>query len=317
MQLPAGVQKGLESAINRYLRLDPDSNARMAALDGRCICIELVGLDLQLFIHPGEQGIRLSDHLDAAAEPDTVLRGTPLGMARLGLGQDTEKTLFSGEVTITGDVETGQTFKGILDAMDVDWEEQLSKLTGDVIAHQLANGARRIGTLLKHGHRTLQQDIGEYLQEELRVLPARIETENFSSDITRISMDTDRLAARIRRQASMGNIAKIAHCSVEELNDVVEVLRKPGRAFLSPHGSTSLNSDSLIEISHEALIRIWERLYEWVNEEHDSIKMYLKLSEASSLYQQGRTELWKNPELQIAVNWRLRMLITPICKGGI
>jgi ubiquinone biosynthesis protein UbiJ len=199
MQLPAGVQKGLESAINRYLRLDPDSNARMAALDGRCICIELVGLDLQLFIHPGEQGIRLSDHLDAAAEPDTVLRGTPLGMARLGLGQDTEKTLFSGEVTITGDVETGQTFKGILDAMDVDWEEQLSKLTGDVIAHQLANGARRIGTLLKHGRHTLQQDIGEYLQEELRVLPARIETENFSSDITRISMDTDRLAARIRR----------------------------------------------------------------------------------------------------------------------
>ena len=199
MRLPAGVQKGLQSAINRYLQLDPDSNARMAALDGRCIGIELVGLDLQLFIYPGEQGIRLSDHLDAEAEADTVLRGTPLGMARLGLGQDTEKTLFSGAVTISGDVETGQTFKGIMDAMDIDWEEQLSTLTGDVIAHQLANGARRIGTLLKHGRHTLQQDISEYLQEELRLLPARIETENFSSDVTRISMDAERLAARIRR----------------------------------------------------------------------------------------------------------------------
>ena len=199
MQLPAGVQKGLQSAINQYLRLDPDSNARMAMLEGRCIGIELTGLDLQLFIYPGEQGIRLSDHLDTATEPDTVLRGTPLGMARLGLGQDTEKTLFSGAVTITGDVETGQIFKGILDAMDIDWEEQLSKLTGDVIAHQLANGARHIDSLLKHGRRTLQQDIGEYLQEELRLLPARIETENFSSDITRISMDTDRLEARIKR----------------------------------------------------------------------------------------------------------------------
>ena len=83
--------------------------------------------------------------------------------------------------------------------MDIDWEEQLSKLTGDVIAHQLGNGARRIGTLLKHGRRTLQQDIGEYLQEELRVLPSRIETENFSSDVTRLSIDADRLAARIRR----------------------------------------------------------------------------------------------------------------------
>jgi ubiquinone biosynthesis protein UbiJ len=205
MQLPVGVLKGLESAINRYLRLDPDSNARMAALSGRCIGIDLRGLDLQLFIYPDEQGIRLKDHIDG--EPDTTLRGTPLGMARLGLGKNTEKTLFSGDVSIDGDVETGQTFKGILDAMDIDWEEQLSKFTGDVIAHQLANSAKRAGTVLSHGRRTLEQDIGEYLQEELRVLPSRIETENFSADVTRISMDADRLAARVKRLLDAGAAA--------------------------------------------------------------------------------------------------------------
>ena len=199
MQLPAGLLNSLEAAINRYLRLDPDCNARMATLSGRCIGIELRGLDLQLFLFPGQQGIRLRDHLEEDAAPDTVLHGTPLGMARLGLGEDTGKTLFSGDVTITGDVETGQAFKGILDAMDIDWEEQLSAFTGDIIAHQLANGARRVGTVLRHGRRTLEQDIGEYLQEELRVLPARIETENFSRDVTHLGMDTDRLAARVRR----------------------------------------------------------------------------------------------------------------------
>jgi len=199
MQLPDGVLKGLESAINRYLQLDPDNSARMAALSGRCIGIELQGLNLQFFIHPGEQGIRLSDQLDDNVEPDTILRGTPLGMARLGLGKNTEKTLFSGDVTIDGDVETGQAFKGMLDAMDIDWEEQLSRFTGDVIAHQLANGVRRAGTVLRHGRHTLEQDAGEYLQEELRVLPSRIETENFSSDVTRLNMDADRLAARVKR----------------------------------------------------------------------------------------------------------------------
>ena len=199
MQLPAGLLNSLEAAINRYLRLVPDCNARRATLSGRCIGIELRGLDLQLFLFPGQQGIRLRDHLEEDAAPDTVLHGTPLGMARLGLGDDTGKTLFSGDVTITGDVETGQAFKGVLDAMDIDWEEQLSVFTGDIVAHQLANGARRVGTVLRHGRRTLEQDIGEYLQEELRVLPARIETENFSRDVTRLGMDTDRLAARVRR----------------------------------------------------------------------------------------------------------------------
>jgi len=197
MQLPAGFISGLESAINRYLQLDPDSNARMATLAGRCIGIDLRGLDIKLFIYPGEQGIRIKGHSDTAA--DTVLSGTPLGLARLGLGKDTEKTLFSGEVAILGDVETGQAFKVILDQMDIDWEEQLSKLTGDVVAHQLANTARRATAALRHTRRTLVQDIGEYLQEELRVLPSRIETENFSTAVTRLSIDTDRLAARIKR----------------------------------------------------------------------------------------------------------------------
>ena len=197
MKLPAGAIAGLEAVINRYLRLDPDIGPRLAALSGRCIAIDLRGLDLTLFIFPDEHGIQLKDHIEG--EADTVLRGTPLGMAQLGLGGNTEKTLFSGEVIIEGDVETGQAFKGILDGLDIDWEEQLSRLTGDVIAHQLGNSTRLARRVFRHGLATLEEDLGEYLQEELRVLPSRIETENFSADVTRLSMDIDRLAARLKR----------------------------------------------------------------------------------------------------------------------
>jgi WD40 repeat protein/energy-coupling factor transporter ATP-binding protein EcfA2 len=114
-----------------------------------------------------------------------------------------------------------------------------------------------------------------------------------------------------KRLASLGNIARIAHCSFEEVVEVVEVYRRPGRAFLSPHATVSLSSDTLIELSHESLIRIWDRLLKWVDEEDESIKMYLRLSEASALYQQGRTELWKNPELQLAINWKDSQKPTP------
>jgi len=114
-----------------------------------------------------------------------------------------------------------------------------------------------------------------------------------------------------RRQASLGNIARIAQCNVDDVTDVVEVFRKLGRAFISPHAPSSLTSESQIELSHESLIGIWERLQNWVDEESDSINMYLKLSEASALYQQGRTELWRPPELQIALNWRDAQSPTP------
>lgn len=113
------------------------------------------------------------------------------------------------------------------------------------------------------------------------------------------------------RKVSLGNIARIAQCSVDDLTDVVEVFRRPGRAFIAPFTNVTLTSDSEIELAHESLISIWDRLQEWVEEESDSVNMYLKLSEASALYQQGRTELWKQPELQVALNWRESQNPTP------
>ncbi|HYQ70439.1 MAG TPA: SCP2 sterol-binding domain-containing protein [Gammaproteobacteria bacterium] len=195
--LSASLLAGLEATLNRYLRLDPGAMARMAALQPRTIAIELMPLQLTLYVVPGGNGVQLRSRTET--EPDTVLRGTPLGLAQLGLGSGNGKAFFSGSVAIEGDVETGQAFKAILDEMDIDWEEQISRLTGDVIAHQLGNTVRRAADALQRARRTLAGDIGEYLQEELRVLPTRIEIENFSTDVARLGMDTDRLAARIRR----------------------------------------------------------------------------------------------------------------------
>lgn len=198
MKLSAGITRSLELAFNRYLDMDPAAGARLASLDGRVIALELRGLDLMLVFRVQGQDIAFIEEPDP--KPDTVLRGTPISLARLGFGRgNVTGTLFSGEVEISGDVETGQAFKAVLDAIDIDWEEQLARLTGDVLAHQLGNAARHTGRWLDHVRLTLEQDLSEYLQEELRVVPTRIEIENLIEDIGRLGMDADRLEARLRR----------------------------------------------------------------------------------------------------------------------
>jgi len=198
MKPGAGISRGLESAFNRYLLMDPAAGDRLAGLEGRVIALELRGLDLMLVFRVQGQGIAFID--EPGLTPDTVLRGTPLGITRLGLGRgNATGALFSGDVEIAGDVETGQAFKAVLDAIDIDLEEQLSRLTGDMLAHQMGNAARHAGSWLDHARLTLERDLSEYLQEELRVVPTRIEIENFIEDIGRLGMDTDRLEARLRR----------------------------------------------------------------------------------------------------------------------
>ena len=197
MTSSAGLNRALAKAINGWLGLDPVARSRLSALDGRIIALHLCVLERTIMLRVDNDRITVVPEHELQA--DTVLHGTPLGMMQLGLGSDAAGTLFSGDVEITGDVETGQAFKAILDEMDIDWEEQLSRITGDVLAHQLGNLARGASDWLRHGSTTLQQDIGEYLQEESRVLPSRIEIENFIADVGDTAMAVDRLEARLQR----------------------------------------------------------------------------------------------------------------------
>jgi len=108
----------------------------------------------------------------------------------------------------------------------------------------------------------------------------------------------------IRRAVRLGDVADISGVSEEELINVIERFREPGRSLLMPAANVKLNSDSIIEISHESLMRIWQRLRNWVDEESDSAQMYMRLSDAAEMYQVGKTGLWRPPDLQLALNWQ-------------
>ncbi len=77
-----------------------------------------------------------------------------------------------------------------------------------------------------------------------------------------------------------------------------------GRTLLTPPLNQQVDFNTVIDISHESLMRIWETLRDWVQEESDSVKMYQRLAEAGAMYQLGRTGLWRNPELAVAIAWQ-------------
>lgn len=108
----------------------------------------------------------------------------------------------------------------------------------------------------------------------------------------------------VRRQAKVSLVAGLASVSDTQVINVVEKFRQVGRSFLMPAYSVPLNADSLIELSHESLMRIWTRLAGWVDEEFESARMYKRVSDAAAMYQIGKTSLWRPPDLQLALNWQ-------------
>ncbi|HED40609.1 MAG TPA: sterol-binding protein, partial [Chromatiales bacterium] len=138
--IKAASLAALEAAINHCLQFDPDALQRLRALSGKVVGIELLGLNLKFYLLPESTGLQLRTEFEG--EVDVWLRGAPLSMMRMGLGGDQQQALFSGDVEIEGDTETGQRVRDIMNELDLDWEEQLSKLVGDVVGHKIGNVVR-------------------------------------------------------------------------------------------------------------------------------------------------------------------------------
>lgn len=108
----------------------------------------------------------------------------------------------------------------------------------------------------------------------------------------------------MRRPGRLGLVAQLAEAEEEDVIYIVDQFRKAGRSLLMPGANVPLTADSMIELSHESLMRIWKRLNTWVEEEFESAQMYKRLSDAAAMYQIGKTGLWRPPDLQLALNWQ-------------
>ncbi|MBB6458867.1 WD40 repeat domain-containing protein [Flammeovirga kamogawensis] len=109
----------------------------------------------------------------------------------------------------------------------------------------------------------------------------------------------------IRNPSSLERIMQIIGVKEEEkILNVITTFRKKDRAFLQPREHVEISSNSVIDITHESLMRSWELLKEWTVKETESIKRYVKLAEDAQDFQKGSRSRLRQPELQISLNWR-------------
>jgi flagellar basal body-associated protein FliL len=108
----------------------------------------------------------------------------------------------------------------------------------------------------------------------------------------------------VRRPTTLGTLGALTAATVAEVTEVIDVFRKPSRSFVMPPAGETLTPETVIDISHESLMRVWERLKTWGEEEARSARIYRRLAETAGLYEKGEANLWRDPDLQVALNWR-------------
>ncbi len=179
---------------NRLLGMDPKVLQQCRELQGCIIEIELTDLDKTLYCHPGSWGMRLSLQ-KPLKEPDATIRGRLLGLINLSQQQNKISTSIQERIDISGNASVAQKFQRIITELDIDWEQQLSKFTGDILAFRIGQGIRKTHHWFSSSLESLALSGSEYLQEEVHMVPTQPEFEQFKQAVTYIRHDVDRLEA--------------------------------------------------------------------------------------------------------------------------
>lgn len=164
-------------------------------------------------------------------------------------------------------------------------------------------GNQPIGVVHYQAIGTMKEALSFHLEEIYSDLNDE-KSKYYAEKIFKTLTDLSKEARGTRRPTPLQEICTLTGGREDEIIRIIDQFRSPGCAFLTPSAHISLNSTTMIDISHESIMRVWGRLKKWVEEEGESAQLYLRLSKSAELYQEGKSGLWVNPELQLALQWK-------------
>jgi hypothetical protein len=110
----------------------------------------------------------------------------------------------------------------------------------------------------------------------------------------------------IRRPTTLAELRAICGGEPAATDRLVNHFRQSDRAFLMPPEVDPLTASSVVDISHESLMRVWRRLDQWADQEADAAALFLRLADAAARHGCGEASLWRDPELELALHWQQR-----------
>jgi ubiquinone biosynthesis protein UbiJ len=188
--------KPAQLLLDRGREQSTTAAALCARLEGKSLLVDpgSAGLTMHLIVRDG----RLSIESGAIEAPDARLQGSPLSLARMA-SEDPEQAIRSGRVQMSGDADVAADYQALLEVIRPDWEELLSRLTGDVVAHEAGRFVGGVMGWAKGARHTLGRSLAEYLTEESRDLAATAEIEEFCAGVDQVSAGVDRAEARLKQ----------------------------------------------------------------------------------------------------------------------
>jgi WD40 repeat protein len=150
----------------------------------------------------------------------------------------------------------------------------------------------------------LAQALSNHADEAYETLDA--EQQRIAAVLFRCLSERSSTQRDTRRPVQLSAVAAVAGVSPSQVAAVADVFRQPDRSFITPSADVTLHPDTVIDISHESLIRQWQRLNAWAEQEAEAAETYRRLAQTARLWKRRQAALWSTPDLENALAWKER-----------
>jgi ubiquinone biosynthesis protein UbiJ len=192
----ASLNTLIVSSFNRYLDCDPERAQALENINDKILSITIKEANFTLIMQV--QNARffeadLSQQIDAS-----IIVSMHVLSGKMG-GQDQNQLLKDGIIEIQGDSHVASVFNKVMNEIEIDWQDVISKYTGDIVAHQITTGAKSVASVLRRLGDNLRLDVRDYLQDDLQIAVTESEVEHFVEQVDDLRARTDRLEARLNK----------------------------------------------------------------------------------------------------------------------
>ncbi len=194
----AGLVAASEKAISAGMHAADIQPEQLAPMTGKVLKLSVTDLDLDVWIICGEDRWWLATESQETA--DVELSGTlgSLVETARSLTQPNAPLIFEG-LDIRGSVGVLQTMQKTFQAMDLDWEDAVTKALGPIPAGMLIQALRTARSQWITSRDSMKRQTREFLHSEQNTLLTENAFSGTEARITSLNRQIDRLEVQIKR----------------------------------------------------------------------------------------------------------------------
>ncbi|PCJ25903.1 MAG: hypothetical protein COA96_06550 [SAR86 cluster bacterium] len=188
----------VEKILNALVARDSHIVKQLRSFDDKAITIVSHAPHFSLSVFFDEGRIKLSaiDNASLNIEPDAIISGKAEDLLKLLFQHAENRALANPAISISGDAILVQDLYKMLASLDLEWEDYLAPMMGDILSHEIGKFSRDAKNWSQEANTNIQRNIHDYLVEETNAVPDTDELESFNDSLDQLRLSIDRATAR-------------------------------------------------------------------------------------------------------------------------